>query len=101
MKLSLFLNSVIRQNNQLKEGIAVLNKENIMDIIQSHKAEINEISSELIKAKELGLDIPELTKAAQNRLAYLYDNKYRYEIQAKAWGLIGTTGEQILGEYDV
>lgn len=94
-------NSTIHQNNQLKEGIAVLNKENIMDIIQSHKAEINEISSELIKVKELGLEIPELTKAAQNRLAYLYDNKYRYEIQAKAWGLIGTTGEQILGEYDV
>jgi len=79
----------------------MLNKENIMDIIQSHKDEINEISSELIKAKELGLDIPELTKAAQNRLAYLYDNKYRYEIQAKAWGLIGVTGEQILVEYDV
>jgi hypothetical protein len=34
-------------------------------------------------------------------LAYLYDNKYRYEMQAKAWGLIGTTDEQIIGEYDV
>lgn len=72
----------------------MLNKENIMDIIQSHNNEINEISSELIKAKELGLDIPELTKAAQNRIGYLYANKCRYEIQAKAWGLIGeTTGE--------
>lgn len=79
----------------------MLNKDNNMDIIQSHKDEINEISSELIKAKSLGLDIPELTKVAQNRLAYLYDNKYRYEIQAKACGLIQTTGEQILGEYDV
>lgn len=79
----------------------MLNKDNIMDIIQSHKDEINEISSELIKAKSLGVGIPELTKAAQSRLAYLYDNKYRYEMQAKAWGLIGTTGEQILGEYDV
>lgn len=46
----------------------MLNKDNIMDIIQSHKDEINEISSELIKAK--------------------------------AWGLIGTTDEQIIGEYD-
>lgn len=79
----------------------MLNKDNIMDIIQSHKDEINEISSEIIKAKSLGLDIPELTKAAQSRLAYLYDNKYRYEMQAKAWGLIGTTDEQIIGEYDV
>lgn len=79
----------------------MLNKDNIMDIIQSHKVEINEISSELIKAKSMRLDIPELTKAAQSRLAYLYDNKYRYEMQAKAWGLIGTTDEQILGEYDV
>ena len=72
-----------------------------MDIIQSHKAEINEISSELIKAKVLGANIPKLTKIAENRLAYLHDNKYRYEMQAKAWGLIGTTDEQILGEYDV
>lgn len=79
----------------------MLNKDNIMNIIQSHKDEIDEISSELIKVKSLGLDIPELTKAAQSRLVYLYDNKYRYEIQAKAWGLIGTTGEQILGDYDV
>lgn len=79
-----------------------INKENIMDIIQSHKAEINEISSELIKAKELGLDIPELTKIAQIRLEYLYDKKYRYEVQAKAWGLIDWINwEPVPSEYDM
>lgn len=79
----------------------MLNKDNIMDIIQSHKAEINEISIELIKAKELGVKIPRLTKIAENRLAYLYDNKYRYEMQAKAWGLLGSTDKQVSSEYDV
>lgn len=79
----------------------MLNKDNIMDIIQSHKDEISDISNELIKAKVLGINIPVLTKIAENRLAHLYDNKHRYEIQAKAWGLIGVTGEQVSSEYNV
>lgn len=79
----------------------MLNKENIMDIIKYHKDEINKISNELVKAEELGLDIPELTKAAQNKLAYLHDNKYRYEMQAKAWGLITSIDEPVVSEYDL
>lgn len=79
----------------------MLNEENIMGIIQSHKDEINEISNELIKAKVLGVNIPKLTKITENRLAYLHDNKYRYEMQAKAWGLLGSTDKQVSSEYDV
>lgn len=78
-----------------------MNKENIMDVIQSYKDEINQISSELIQVKELKLEIPEITKAAELRLGYLHDKKYFYEIKANAWGLIESTGEQVLSEYDM
>lgn len=78
-----------------------MNKENIMDIIQSYKDEINQISSELIQVKELKLEIPETTKAAELRLGYLHDKKYLYEIKANAWGLIESTSEQVLSEYDM
>ncbi|WP_413537543.1 hypothetical protein [Enterococcus malodoratus] len=66
----------------------MLNKKNIMGIIQDHKDQIDEIESELQRADDLNLDIPEVTRAARNELSYLYDNKARYEMQAKAWGLI-------------
>lgn len=78
-----------------------MNKENIMNIIQSYKDEINQISSELIQIKELKLEVPEVTKAAQLRLGYLHNKKYFYEIKANAWGLIESNSEQVLSEYDM
>lgn len=66
----------------------MLNKKNIMGIIKDHKDSIEVIESELQRAHDLNLDIPEVTRAARNELSYLYDNKARYEMQAKAWGLI-------------
>lgn len=66
----------------------MLNKKNIMGIIQDHKDSIEVIESELQRAHDLNLDIPEVTRAARHELSYLYDNKARYEMQAKAWGLI-------------
>lgn len=66
----------------------MLNKKNILGIIQDHQDRIEVIESELQRAKDLDLGIPELTMAAKNELSYLYDNKARYEMQANAWGLI-------------
>lgn len=66
----------------------MLNKKNIMGIIQDHQDRIEVIESELQRAKDLDLDIPELTISARTELSFLYDNKARYEMQARAWGLI-------------
>lgn len=66
----------------------MLNKENIMGIIEDHQKKIDVIESELQRAKDLDMDIPELTMSARDELSYLYDNKARFEMQAKAWGLM-------------
>lgn len=59
------------------------NKENIMDIINDHQKEIDELKSELNEIKS-----ESIKKIVQDKIGYLEDNKYRYELQAKAWGVI-------------
>ncbi|MGH1775816.1 hypothetical protein ABE883_18155 [Enterococcus raffinosus] len=66
----------------------MLNKKNILGIIQDHQDQIEVIESELQRAKHLDLDIPDLTIVARKELSYLYENKARFEMQARAWGLI-------------
>lgn len=59
------------------------NKENIMDIIYDHQKEIDELKLELNEIKS-----ESIKKIVQNKIGYLEDNKYRYELQAKAWGVM-------------
>lgn len=59
------------------------NKENIMDIIYDHQKEIDELKLELNVVKS-----ESIRKIVQDKIGYLEDNKYRYELQAKAWGVI-------------
>ncbi|MFR4750658.1 hypothetical protein HMPREF3100_12810 [Enterococcus sp. HMSC29A04] len=71
----------------------MLNKKNILGIIQDHQDQIEVIESELQRAKHLDLDIPDLTIVARKELSYLYENKARFEMQARAWGLIKEESE--------
>ncbi|MDT2525998.1 hypothetical protein P7D73_22390 [Enterococcus raffinosus] len=64
----------------------MLNKKNIMGIIQDHQDEIDQLEYELEQARQWCM--LESVKAQSNRLAYLKDNQCRYKLQAKAWGLI-------------
>lgn len=64
-----------------------MNENNIMEIIASHQEKINQIEKEIEQAEAMGLAIPDLIIAARAELNYLYDNKARFEMQAKAWGL--------------
>lgn len=66
----------------------MLNKRNIMGIIQDHQDEIDDLRHEL---EFTGSST--VRKAIESQLSYLYDNKARYEMQAKAWGLIKEDGE--------
>lgn len=63
-------------------------KSNIMKIIADHQEDIDKIEREIQRAKDMGLNIPDVIAAAENKLSYLYDNKARFEMQAKAWGLM-------------
>lgn len=65
-----------------------MSEENIMKIIASYQEDIDRIEKEIEQAETMGLDIPDIITAARNKLSYLYDNKARYEMQAKAWGLM-------------
>ena len=65
-----------------------MNENNIMEIIASHQEKINQIEKEIEQAEAMGLAIPDLIIAARTELNYLYDNKARFEMQAKAWGLM-------------
>ena len=60
----------------------MLNTHNIIDIINSHQREIDEIRDELKVTHT-----PHARKALENRIFYLEDNMYRYKLQAKAWGI--------------
>lgn len=64
----------------------MLNKKNILGIIQDHQDEIDQLEFELEQARQWCM--LEIVKAQSDRLAYLKDNQYRYKLQAKAWGLI-------------
>lgn len=64
----------------------MLNKENILGIIADHQKKIDELEKEMEKAKILGIDVSKL--GVENELSFLRDNKYRYEMQARAWKLI-------------
>lgn len=65
-----------------------MNENNIMEIIASHQEDIERIEKEIQQAEALDLDIPDVISAARNKLSYLYDNKARFEMQARAWGLM-------------
>ena len=66
----------------------MLNKQNIMGIIQDHQREIDDLRHELEHAGS-----STVARAIESKLSYLYDNKARYEMQARAWGLIKEDGE--------
>ncbi|WP_086348519.1 hypothetical protein [Candidatus Enterococcus clewellii] len=61
----------------------MLNKENILGFIADHQEEIDELEKELT-----GITNENVINAVQQRLSYLRDNKYHYELQARAWKLI-------------
>ena len=60
----------------------MVNRSNIMDIINSCQREIDELRFELLNIKN-----ESVSKAVKNRLSFLEDNQYRYKLQAKAWGI--------------
>ena len=60
----------------------MVNRSNIMDIINSCQKEIDELRFELFNIKN-----ESVSKAVKNRLSFLEDNQYRYKLQAKAWGI--------------
>ena len=60
----------------------MLNKSNIIKIINAHQEEIDELEAELPNIKK-----DSAKRAVQNRIAYLHDNQYRYKLQARAWGM--------------
>lgn len=66
----------------------MLNKDNIMEIINSHQREIDDLRHELIHTGSSNV-----RSAIESRLSYLYDNKARFEMQARAWGMIKEDGE--------
>lgn len=61
----------------------MLTKNNIMRIIKSHEEEIAQLKTEMKYIP--GERSREVIK---NRIMYLEDNKYRHELQAKAWELL-------------
>lgn len=60
----------------------MLDKNNIMKIINDHQREIDEIREELKITHT-----PHARHALEDRISYLQDNMYRYKLQAKAWGI--------------
>lgn len=60
----------------------MVNKNNIMDIINDHQRKIDEIRDELRITHT-----PHARHALEDRISYLQDNMYRYKLQAKAWGI--------------
>lgn len=61
----------------------MMDKQNIVDIIKSHEKEISELKASLYEIKSEAA-----REAVKSEIGFLEDNKYRYEMQAKAWGLI-------------
>ena len=60
----------------------MVNKNNIIEIINDHQREIDEIRDELRITHT-----PHARHALENRISFLQDNMYRYKLQAKAWGI--------------
>lgn len=60
----------------------MLDKSNIIGIINAHQEEIDELKAEIQSIKN-----DSAKRAVQNRIAYLQDNQYRYKLQARAWGM--------------
>ena len=60
----------------------MLDKSNIIGIINAHQEEIDEMKAEIQSIKN-----GSAKRAVQNRIAYLEDNQYRYKLQARAWGM--------------
>ncbi len=59
------------------------NRENIMEIIDEHQKEIDTLEAEL---KTTTSEV--VMRAIKDKLSFLYDNQYRYKLQARAWGLM-------------
>lgn len=68
----------------------MVDKNNIMEIIIEHQKEID--SLELSKKSINDISV---RSAIDSKLSFLYDNMYRYKLQAKAWGLIDFEREYI------
>lgn len=60
----------------------MVNKNNIIEIINDHQREIDEIRDELKITHT-----PHARHALENRISFLQDNMYRYKLQARAWGI--------------
>ena len=60
----------------------MLNKNNIVTIINDYEEDIRKIKIELIFTLT-----PIAREALKNELFYLEDNLYRYKLQARAWGI--------------
>lgn len=60
----------------------MLSKNNILEIINNHQREIDEIREELKITHT-----PHARHAMEREISNLEDNMYRYKLQAKAWGI--------------
>lgn len=60
----------------------MVNKNNIIEIINDHQREIDEIRDELKITHT-----PHARHALENRISFLQDNMYRYKLQSRAWGI--------------
>ena len=60
----------------------MLNKNNIVTIINEHEKDIKKIKLELAITFT-----PKAREALKHELDFLEDNLYRYKLQARAWGI--------------
>lgn len=56
----------------------MVNKNNIIEIINDHQREIDELKI---------THTPHARHALENRISFLQDNMYRYKLQSRAWGI--------------
>lgn len=61
----------------------MLNKENILGIIANYQKEIEKLEKGLVEFPNVYT-----ASAIHQRLSFLRDNLYKYEMQARAWKLI-------------
>ena len=61
----------------------MLDRDNILGIINQFQEEIDDLERELKKTTN-----ENVRYAIKNRLGDLVDNKFRHELQASAWGLM-------------
>lgn len=61
----------------------MLDRDNILEIINKFQEEIDDLQIELEKITN-----DNVRRAVEDRIIDLNDNKFRHELQARAWGLI-------------